>query len=285
MSEVPARIIHGIRTPMNGIISAQFPPDDDDRARSRRGRRVLVAEDNVTNQLVLSRLVEGLGFTPELAADGVEALEAVEASVADPFAFVLMDLHMPNMDGCDAARLIRERERDLGLPRVPILAVTASVLRQDRERARRAGMDGLVTKPVQAGELAQALEDALAPDPSASPWSDRPAARRSARMEELLSIGGAAMLREILDVFAEDSRRVLAGIREAVDARDAPRVGSLSHSLKGSSLNVGAEHVAALARRLESLGKACELSGMDTLVHDLETELETVLVEMERAEA
>ena len=116
--------------------------------------RVLVAEDNSVNQMVAVRLLERLGCRVDVAGNGAEA---VQMATRLPYCLIFMDCHMPEMDGFEAAVEIRRRERELGLPAMPIVALTASVLREDRERCISVGMDEIIGKPVQPAELAQAL--------------------------------------------------------------------------------------------------------------------------------
>ena len=135
-------------------------------SRPRRALRILLAEDNPVNQKLAVRLLEKQGHTVVLAANGVEAVEAVERQSFD---LVLMDVQMPEMDGFEATAAIRTRERDTGR-RIPILAMTAYAMKGDRERCLAAGMDRYVSKPIQPSELWQAIEQ-LAPDAKDAPWS------------------------------------------------------------------------------------------------------------------
>ncbi len=116
--------------------------------------RVLVAEDNSVNQLVAVRLLERLGCRVDVAGNGVEA---VQMATRLPYSLIFMDCHMPEMDGFEATLEIRRRENDLGLTAMPIVALTASVLQEDRDRCVSAGMDAIIGKPVQPAELAQVL--------------------------------------------------------------------------------------------------------------------------------
>src|SRR5262245_41787980 len=117
--------------------------------RHPRRYRVLVAEDNIINQTLLTRLLEREGHEVRLAGNGLEALAAFED---ERFDLVLMDLQMPEMDGIEAAERIRARERQTG-GRVPIVAVTTSSSDDDRRRCLDAGMDDLVPKPVEPPRL------------------------------------------------------------------------------------------------------------------------------------
>jgi signal transduction histidine kinase/CheY-like chemotaxis protein len=123
-------------------------------ARSRG--RVLVVEDNAVNQMVAVRLLQNLGYKSDVAANG---LEAIEALLRLPYDLVLMDCQMPDMDGYEATRRIRELERTGGLPkRTPIIALTANAMPGDRERCTQAGMDDCVTKPVSVEQFTRVLE-------------------------------------------------------------------------------------------------------------------------------
>jgi len=124
---------------------------------SPRRYRVLVAEDNIINQKLLTRLLERAGHEVRLAGNGREALAAFEG---ERFDLVLMDLQMPEMDGLEAAERIRERERQTG-GRVPIVAVTTSSSDDDRRRCLDAGMDDLVPKPVEPPRLFQTIAAVL----------------------------------------------------------------------------------------------------------------------------
>jgi PAS domain S-box-containing protein len=116
--------------------------------------RVLVAEDNSVNQMVAVRLLERLGCRVDVAGNGAEA---VQMATRLPYSLIFMDCHMPEMDGFEAALEIRRRENELGLPSMPIVALTASVLQEDRERCFSVGMDEIIGKPVQPAELARVL--------------------------------------------------------------------------------------------------------------------------------
>jgi len=126
------------------------------RERPRK-LRILLAEDNAVNQKLASRLLEKRGHTVAVASNGREALKVLEKQRFD---LVLMDVSMPEMDGLEATRAIRTAERTTGA-HLPILAMTAHAMKGDRERCLDAGMDGYVSKPVQAQELFEAAEAVL----------------------------------------------------------------------------------------------------------------------------
>ncbi len=125
-------------------------------ARQSSSRRILLAEDNVVNQKLTARLLERRGHTVVVAADGYEALTALDK---ESFDLVFMDIQMPGMDGLEVTKALREKERTTG-KHLPIVAMTAHAMKGDRERCLAAGMDGYIAKPIQAQELIQAVETA-----------------------------------------------------------------------------------------------------------------------------
>lgn len=122
--------------------------------------RVLAAEDNEVNQLVLKTLMHQVGVEPVVVADGRQAVEAWEAEAWD---VILMDVQMPEVDGPTAARMIRDREQATGRARTPIIALTANAMSHQIAEYRTAGMDGFVAKPIEVGRLFAAIEEALSP--------------------------------------------------------------------------------------------------------------------------
>jgi len=144
---------------------ADQPPCKHELAQAAKPARILAAEDNAINQLILRALLEPFNIELDVVSDGREAVEAWKNGSFD---LILMDVQMPILNGTDATIEIRERERSEGLRRTPIIALTANVMRHQVEAYARAGMDGCVSKPIEISELLIAIESALTPDgPSA----------------------------------------------------------------------------------------------------------------------
>ncbi|QIN80145.1 PAS domain S-box protein [Rubrobacter marinus] len=251
--------------------------------RTGAGERLLLVEDNAVNQRVATRMLEKLGYRVDLAADGLEALEALSKR---GYAAVLMDVQMPNMDGYEATGEIRRREGGPGR-RTPIIAMTANAMRGDREKVLEAGMDDYVSKPVRSEDLGAVLLRWVSPDPedpedaaddaAVAPSLDGPegvldrAVIESLR--ELQREGEPDIVSELATMFSEDASLRLAELQEAVDEGDAAKVERVAHALKGASGNMGAKLVAALCHELQDVGSSGDLAGVPGLLGRLEKEL------------
>jgi len=166
-----------------------------------------------------------------------------------------MDGQMPDMDGFEATAAIRERERGTG-SHIPILALTAHALKGDRERCLKAGMDGYLSKPINAQELFEAVEDSLTdqaePAGFAGGGPEPPADLRAALKN---MDGDVDLLRQMATLFIEECPPILAEIGEAIARGDAKGLMSGAHGLKGSAANFSAGAVFGAAQQLESMGQ------------------------------
>jgi signal transduction histidine kinase/DNA-binding response OmpR family regulator len=247
--------------------------------------RVLVAEDNQVNQKVAVRMLEKLGYRADVAANGLEAIEALSRI---PYAAVLMDVQMPEMDGHEATAEIRRREQGRGC-RTPIIAMTANAMQGDRGEALAAGMDDYIPKPVKLEALEAVLEcwvsEEKEPEDTTVSTAGATATREDSE-EDLLDLGVLAGLRELqaegepdileelIGLFFEEVPPKLAALREAVEEDDARAVERVAHSLKGSSGNMGAMRMAAVYSEIEKVGGSGELTRAPELIDRLEVDLE-----------
>ncbi len=271
------------------------------RAGDRRENRprVLLAEDNPVNQKVAVKMIENLGYRVDVAANGTDALAAVSRT---PYAAILMDIQMPDMDGYEAAREIRRREKRASRRRVmqgysahvrrtPIIAMTANALRGDREKALEADMDDYLAKPVRPAALNTVLERWVPPNlglpEGDSPGSDAPPDGGNghtfpgepidpAVVESLRELGGDDVLGELVEMFLGDTAPRLAALGKAVEAGDASTVEQVAHTLKGSSGNMGARLMSELAASLQNIGASGDLSDAAGRVGQLEAEFARV---------
>ncbi len=244
--------------------------------RSARGRlsdalprfphaRVLVADDGAVNREVACEALARLGIRAETADDGRQAVEALAAARFD---LVLMDGSMPELDGFEATRLIRERENALGLPRTPVVALTAHVVGAGADAWREAGMDGVLHKPFTLAKLAECVAAHLAGGPAASPADAEAAVAPGtgeagmlldpdtlARLDEMASLGSPGFLAHVVGLYVNHAPRGLAALRGAAGPE---AVASAAHGLKSMSLNIGA---AGVARRLALIEGAARVEG------------------------
>jgi two-component system sensor histidine kinase/response regulator len=253
--------------------------------RERRppsGARILVAEDNEVNQKVAVRLLEKLGYRVEVAENGRQAVEACRRTRYDA---VLMDSQMPGLDGFAATRQIREVEGEGR--RTPIIAMTASAMKGDRERHLEAGMDDYVTKPVTPEALGAALrrwvrapEAAVASTPApGSPSGDE--ALDEVIVQSLLSVDeDGTLIDEVVSTFLRLAPLRLAELRKAARGRP-PALERAAHSFLGSCANLGCRRMAGICARLETLGRSGSTEGAPELVEALESELAVVRPQLE----
>jgi len=241
----------------------------------RRKYAILLAEDNPVNQKLAIKLLEKQGHRVSVADNGRLALEAWRGGGHD---LVLMDMMMPEMDGLEATRRIRDEEQATG-GRIPIVAMTANAMQGDRERCLEAGMDGYVSKPVKPEVLFQEIERVLGAESSAAapaqpdkelPIYDRAdALSRIADDEELLAM--------LIDLFLADAANYLDEIDTALQTADWPRLTRAAHTLKGVLATFSAHRGEACARALEVAAKAGDAAVCSPLAAQAKLEVEAFL--------
>ena len=214
-----------------------------------RDRRILLAEDNVVNQKVARGALEKMGCRVDIVNDGAEAVTAWESGQYD---LILMDCQMPVMDGYQAAREIRVRERGSG--RIPIIALTADAMKGADRQCREAGMDDYLTKPLDRRRLSEVIAQHLACPAS---QSDRDAAD-PVDWQHLMTMadGEDRFAQELVQLFIDSGDATLRDIRDAISRGDMAAVGRAAHSYKGSSANIRAESASTAAARLEAAARA-----------------------------
>ena len=241
------------------------------------GARILLAEDNITNQIVALSFLKKLGLDADVVGNGAEAVKALESI---PYDLVLMDVQMPGMDGIEATRQIRDMKSAIRNHRVPIVAMTAHALQGDREWCLQAGMNDYLSKPLSPQVLAQVLERWLPqttngeagllpgasnpPRPSSSPL----VFDRAAMLNRLMHDENLA--RRVIEVFLDDTPGQIDKLQRYLDAADIPGAERQAHLLKGSAANVGGEALSALAFEMERAGKAGDLAFIAARMNNLD---------------
>ncbi|HXU87812.1 MAG TPA: response regulator [Methylomirabilota bacterium] len=266
------------RVERRGPVSVELDPE----MAARHPLRILVAEDNVVNQKLALRLLEQMGYRADVAANGLEAIAAIERQ---PYDLVLMDVQMPEMDGFEASREIRRRWPGDERPRV--VAMTANALQGDRELCLAAGMDDYVSKPIRVEELVAAVQRSAPAIRAARPDAETSATEVLNRdaFERLRTAMGAGFLDELLSTFVEDAQELVSTMRRALGDRDVDAFRRAAHSLKSNAASVGALNLSSMARDLEMLAKSGSIDGARARVDRVAVECERVaraLREIER---
>jgi CheY-like chemotaxis protein len=255
-----------------------------------RTLRILVAEDTVANQKLILAILRRRGHAIDLARNGLEAVELAKQTRYD---VVLMDIQMPVMDGFQATRALRSLS-DSPRDRLPIIAMTAHAMREDRERCLAAGMDAYIAKPIETRKLVELVESFnqrvsapttpesnLAVAPLAGQTSPVPLAQLNGDGPPTFDLaavldrmgGDEELLREVMRYFLEDAPNLMVKIKESVESGDASELERAAHSLKGLAANFSAAATVDAAYRLEQLGRAGKAAGAGPLVQQMERAL------------
>ena len=240
---------------------------------------VLVVEDQEVNQFVLINMLNRFNTMIEVVSTGVEAVDAVRTTTYD---IVLMDCHLPKMDGWEATSRIRKTE---GQGRhTLIVAVTADALTGDSERCFAAGMDDYISKPIRIIDLERVFKKWLwgveakrADAEKVGANSDEPASLDFARISELRSIeGGEQLLGKIFDIYERDTPAKIGNLRRAIIHAEWDALGEIIHGLSGTCANVGAERLVALCSELKEKARKKESRKMIAIVETMQREIEHV---------
>ena len=248
--------------------------------------RVLLADDNVINQKVALRLLQQMGYRADIANNGLEVLQAMERK---PYDLIFMDVQMPELDGLEASRRIRQRQQQPSPPpnfarQVTIVAMTANAMQGDREKCLNAGMNDYIPKPVRPEALQAVLERVGSAVTAARPTTNPPAvptsspslpvsvvtddtsaekpAAPSVDLDRLLEFAGGNQdsFNELVSLYLKQTTQQLGQIAEAIRAGDAPTAASVAHSCAGASATCGMSAIVPILRQLEECGRAGDLA-------------------------
>ncbi|WP_445370575.1 response regulator [Methylomonas sp. HW2-6] len=250
--------------------------------------RILLAEDNPVNQKICSAMLRQLGYTLICASNGQEVLNLFQTEPAD---LILMDCMMPVMDGYTATQQIRELERTKATKRTPIIALTANAMEGDREKCLRVGMDDYLSKPF----LQRTLHDKIraligdtrpnlvsAVSAAVADIIDRgqQAEFDSAELRSLRQIGGDQLVAEVLRLFRENAAQQISAIAFAIEHQQSAEVRQAAHSLKSTAANIGANHLAELARNVEHAARDNTLEFDSRIAESLQTAYKTIVQQL-----
>ena len=265
--------------------------------------RILLVEDNEVNQLVAAEMLKAAGYRCEIRSNGKQAIEALAGMEFD---LVLMDCQMPEMDGYEATRQIRQSERQAGKTRpLPILALTANALVGDRQRCLEAGMTDYLKKPLDRGQLLDSLERLLPeaePDaaagtapqqangaatidkPTPAAQSDAAPAWNCAAVAERF-MGDWDFIMTLLGKFDQQAEADLKQLEKHVAERDAEQTSLIAHRLKGAAASLSAAALAGAAARLEAIGRENHMDEAESILDALQSEWERFRQSRDEAEA
>lgn len=273
--------------------------------------KILLSEDNLINQEVGVGILQSIGCKAQIANNG---LEAVDAFVNQQFDVILMDCHMPEMDGFQAASTIRAREQELGKQRrIPIIALTADVQKGIVEQCLAAGMDDYLSKPFNKQQLLALLEkwlpqtsevqttaastelltdaqlmEAVTPAESGDTVVQTLAHTRVTskslldpdaldNLRPLTAANGENLLAKAINLYLESVPTTMQNLRDALVQEDSHLLGRTAHSFKSASANLGAMSLAKKAAELEAIGKQGTVIGADNVIHAMERLLPDIL--------
>jgi two-component system sensor histidine kinase/response regulator len=243
--------------------------------RTFDGLRVLLAEDNTVNQKLAVGVLTKLGCRTTVACDG---RQAVAVWGAEDFDVVLMDVQMPEMDGLEAAQVIRQRERGSD-QHTRIIAMTAHAMTGDRDRCLAAGMDDYLSKPVRIHELSEKLADVLGTKVGESTAPSVTALEDPIDWADALEAAGAdrSLLQVVIDAFFEESEPLMQQIRDGVGLRDEASLKKAAHTLKGMLLSVGVRRESTLVFNLERMEMSENWADRDAALATLEGQMGVLL--------
>ncbi len=270
-----SELLNLISKALNKTPDDEFKPSLITRHSLRERRRflkVLLAEDNVINQKLAATILQKMGHVVTIAQNGKEALSKIETGRFD---LVLMDVQMPEMDGFQATRAIREREKITG-GHTPIFAMTAHAMSGDREKCLAEGMDGYISKPINPKELLENI-DRLVSQREVTLGEVASSSERGEIVDKELLMtrvgGDAELLDELVDLFLKNSSRMLFAVEQAVHEGKAETIEKAAHSLKGSVGNFAADRAFQAAMKLETMGREGRVKHADQALKDLEKEI------------
>lgn len=246
---------------------------------TRQPLKILLAEDNVTNQKLAIAILGKYGHTIKVVADGRQAIEACETELFD---VVLMDMQMPEVDGLEATSAIRSFEQSAGR-HTPIIALTANAMIGDRDRCLQAGMNDYLSKPLRADDLFAMIERLVAPQAATATTS--PAGGTSGSSPDAIFDYAASvqqvgddpeLLSQLVAVFLEQLPLLLPPLETAVAHNDARAIRQAAHALCSSVSVIAAPRAKDIARKLELMGLNSELDRVRETHAELQSEFSTL---------
>jgi len=255
-------------------------------AARRSNVRILLVEDNITNQEVASGMLRRMGWHADVTADGKEAIEALQTHAYD---LVLMDVQMPVMDGYEATRIIRDSGSKVLNHNIPIIATTAHAMAGDAEKCLAAGMSDYIPKPIDPSTLSKVVEKwlkrkvhAATADAAGESIAERKAPPQKPPIASLVFNREAFLVRmmgdkefalEVVAGFVKELPALLIALKDQAELGVLEPIWKHAHKIKGSAANVGGEALSEVASEIEQAGKAGDLARVHRAIPELELQV------------
>ncbi len=259
------------------------------RLPTNSSARILLAEDNLTNQMVAQAILKKLGFQSDIATNGAEALNALENTRYD---LVLMDMQMPEMDGLEATRRIRDIQSSVFNHNIPIIAMTANAMKEDREHCLEAGMNDYVSKPIKPQALSEMLLRWLPKEDNPNQTSTQGSLASPTGKDNLTVFDKSNLLERLMDDeelvdlvisnFLKDIPLQIQALKDCLEKDDAVGAERQSHTIKGAAANISAQALCDVANEMEVSGRNGDLSAMRERIAELERQFERLKEQLKK---
>jgi PAS domain S-box-containing protein len=247
--------------------------------------RILLVEDNMVNQHVAQSMLQKLGITADVANNGLEAIEALETV---PYDLVFMDIQMPEMDGMEACKHIRNKQSSVINHDIPIIAMTAHAMKGDEEKCIETGMNDYMSKPINLDLLSKKIDKWLAHDPEKD-YATIPKDKKDKEpmifdsklfMENIMN--DIVLAREVIEIFNRNAPRQFEELKDAIEKKQIDKIVNSAHSLKGSSASVGGMALCDISARIEVLASSGQIEEIIEMLPDLNKKYELLMQELEK---
>lgn len=254
--------------------------------QQEKSLRILLAEDNIVNQKVAQSMLQKTGHRVDTVANGMEAIRALETL---PYDLVLMDVQMPEMDGFEATKHIRNPQSVVLNHEIPVIAMTAHAMKGDKERCLQAGMNDYIAKPVSLQSLRKILDKWQITKQKESHFGVISTEETKSTEKPLIfdkqalferTMNDEKLVRKLISIFLKDLPKQMTALKENVKKRDFENIKWYAHYIKGSSANMGAMGLSTVAANMEKAAKDSLSDEIDILMSELEEQYELLMVQL-----
>jgi PAS domain S-box-containing protein len=265
----------------NAHVNARSSPD-----KSRNNIRILLAEDNIVNQRVAQSMLQKLGYHTDTVGNGTEAIKALEMM---PYDLVLMDVQMPEVDGFEATRRIRDPRSSVLNHEIPVIAMTAYAMKGDKERCMEAGMNDYISKPVSVKALTETLKKWHSVTQNESKGSGPPGKVHEPVDSPVFDIQtlyergmDKDLARSLIQIFLEDMPKQIEALRASIEKGELDRISWYAHNIKGTSANIGGMSLSTIAAEIEKAGNKSQIDEISADMAELEKQYELLAEELRK---